>query len=169
MPLIGGGAYPTLEPMTGAGSGAVQEKQRAWLSEIVAKLNDLFEGDLTDQDRLVYMNDVLRGKLLESETLIQQATNNTKEQFANSPGHCQLAGVEPSHSRSVARRCGRASGPRHARVGRGTGLVSLSCWSHELRAPGRYTLAVIPRVGGRYMAQDLTTVRSTWVTITITP
>ena len=39
----------------------------------------------TDQDKLVYVNNVIKGKLLESETLRQQATNNTKEQFANSP------------------------------------------------------------------------------------
>ena len=63
----------------------MQEKQRARLSEIVAKLNDLFKGELTDQDKLVYVNDVLKGKLLESTTLQQQAANNTKEQFANSP------------------------------------------------------------------------------------
>ena len=31
------------------------------------------------------MNNVLKGKLLESEVLVQQATNNTKEQIANSP------------------------------------------------------------------------------------
>ena len=31
------------------------------------------------------MNNVIKGKLLESETLQQQAANNTKEQFANSP------------------------------------------------------------------------------------
>jgi type I restriction enzyme R subunit len=48
-------------------------------------VNDLFDGELTDQDKLVYVNNVLKGKLLESETLRQQATNNTKEQFANSP------------------------------------------------------------------------------------
>ena len=48
-------------------------------------MNDLFEGELTDQDKLVYVNNVIKGKLLESETLEQQATNNTKEQFANSP------------------------------------------------------------------------------------
>ena len=36
-------------------------------------------------DKLVYVNDVLKGKLLESATLAQQAANNTKEQFANSP------------------------------------------------------------------------------------
>jgi len=31
------------------------------------------------------VNNVIKGKLLESETLRQQAANNTKEQFANSP------------------------------------------------------------------------------------
>jgi type I restriction enzyme R subunit len=30
-------------------------------------------------------DDVIKGKLLESELLMQQAANNTKEQFANSP------------------------------------------------------------------------------------
>ncbi len=31
------------------------------------------------------MNNVIKGKLLESEKLALQAANNTKEQFANSP------------------------------------------------------------------------------------
>ena len=35
--------------------------------------------------KLVYVNNVLKGKLLASEVLAQQANNNTKEQFANSP------------------------------------------------------------------------------------
>ncbi|HYD52115.1 MAG TPA: DEAD/DEAH box helicase family protein [Gemmatimonadaceae bacterium] len=82
---LAGGQYPTLEPITGEGSGSVQEKQRAWLSEIVARVNELFEGELTDQDKLVYVNDVLKGKLLESEMLREQAASNTKEQFASSP------------------------------------------------------------------------------------
>jgi type I restriction enzyme R subunit len=34
---------------------------------------------------LVYVNGVLKGKLMESETLRQQARHNTKEQFSNSP------------------------------------------------------------------------------------
>ncbi len=49
------------------------------------RVNDLFEGDLTDDDQLVYVNNVIKGKLLESEMLVQQAANNTKEQFSNSP------------------------------------------------------------------------------------
>jgi type I restriction enzyme R subunit len=84
MPLVAG-ENPRLEPITEAGGGSVQEKQRARLNEIIQRLNELFEGDLTDQDKLVYVNNVIMGKLLESETLKQQATNNTKEQFANSP------------------------------------------------------------------------------------
>jgi type I restriction enzyme R subunit len=34
-------------------------------AEIIAKVNDLFEGDLTDDDQLVYVNNVIKGKLLE--------------------------------------------------------------------------------------------------------
>jgi type I restriction enzyme R subunit len=84
MPLSEG-EKTMLDPMTEAGSGSVQEKEKVLLAEIIEKVNDLFEGELTDQDKLVYVNNVIKGKLLESETLRQQATNNTKEQFANSP------------------------------------------------------------------------------------
>jgi type I restriction enzyme R subunit len=42
-------------------------------------------GELAEGDKLVYVNNVIKGKLLESEVLVQQATNNTKEQLANSP------------------------------------------------------------------------------------
>jgi len=84
MPLVAG-ENPRLEPITEAGGGSVQEKQRARLNEIIQRLNELFEGDLTDQDKLVYVNNVIMGKLLECEKLKQQAANNTKEQFANSP------------------------------------------------------------------------------------
>ncbi len=84
MPL-GDGENPKLEPITEIGGGMIQEKQKALLNEIIKKVNDLFEGELTDQDKLVYVNNVIKGKLLESETLRQQAANNTKEQFANSP------------------------------------------------------------------------------------
>ena len=84
MPL-GDGETPKLAPITEAGSGSVQDKEKALLNEIIEKVNDLFEGELSDQDKLVYVNNVIKGKLLESEKLQQQATNNSKEQFANSP------------------------------------------------------------------------------------
>jgi type I restriction enzyme R subunit len=76
---------PALPPITGVGSGAVQEKEKALLAEIIAKVNDLFDGDLTDDDQLIYVNKVIKGKLLESEELRSQARNNSKTQFASSP------------------------------------------------------------------------------------
>jgi len=82
---LGEGEKPKLAGFEETGTGIVRDKQKALLAEIIAKVNDLFEGDLTDDDRLVYVNNVLKGKLLESETLVEQAANNTKEQFANSP------------------------------------------------------------------------------------
>ena len=83
--LLGAGDTPKLDPITETGSGRVQEKETAYLSAIIEKVNDLFEGELTDQDKLVYVNKVIMGKLLESPKLQQQAANNSREQFANSP------------------------------------------------------------------------------------
>nr|WP_227657691.1 hypothetical protein [Candidatus Magnetaquicoccus inordinatus] len=71
--------------MTATGTGEVQEKEKVLLAEIIQKVNTLFEGELSDDDKLIYINHVLKGKLLESEILVQQAANNTKEQFSNSP------------------------------------------------------------------------------------
>ena len=77
--------YPELPPLSEAGSGRVRDEKKALLNEIIEKVNDLFKGQLTENDKLVYVNNVIMGKLLESETLAKQAVNNTKEQFANSP------------------------------------------------------------------------------------
>ncbi|MGU3778381.1 type I restriction endonuclease subunit R [Burkholderia metallica] len=82
---LGHGEAPKLPPMDAVGSGAVQEKEKAFLDEIIQKVNGLFDGQLTDDDQLVYVNGVLKGKLLENEVLVQQAAINSKEQFANSP------------------------------------------------------------------------------------
>jgi type I restriction enzyme R subunit len=79
------GEAPKLAPLTETGSGSVQDKEKARLAEIIEKVNGLFEGELTDDDQLVYVNDVIKKKMLESEELVTQATNNTKAQFAASP------------------------------------------------------------------------------------
>ena len=63
----------------------MQDKEKALLAEIIARLNELFTGELTDNDKVIYVRSVIRGKLLESETLRQQAAANSKQQFANSP------------------------------------------------------------------------------------
>ena len=74
-----------LQPPSEVGSGSVQEKEKIRLAEIIERVNDLFTGDITDDDRLVYVNNVIKGKLMESEELAVQAQNNTKEQFSDSP------------------------------------------------------------------------------------
>ena len=55
------------------------------LSEIIEKLNELFTGELTDDDKVIYVGKVIKGKMLESTTLQQQAASNSKEQFKTSP------------------------------------------------------------------------------------
>jgi type I restriction enzyme R subunit len=74
-------AIPGMAP----GGGGVQEKDKVELAEIIAKLNELFSGELGDNDKIPYVCSVIRGKLIESTTLQQQAAANSKEQFSNSP------------------------------------------------------------------------------------
>lgn len=82
---LGEGDKPTLDPIGESGTGQVYDPEKVIIDAIIKKVNELFEGELSDDDKLVYVNNVLKGKLLESDILVQQATNNTKEQFANSP------------------------------------------------------------------------------------
>ena len=78
------GESPKLKPGTETGSGTIRDPEKVLLSEIIAKVTDLFEGELTEDDKLVYLNHV-KTKLMESDVLRQQAANNSKQQFANSP------------------------------------------------------------------------------------
>jgi type I restriction enzyme R subunit len=81
--LAQGEAVPI--PGLAPGGGAVQVKEKALLSEVISKLNELFTGDLTDHDKIAYVGTVIKNKLMESKTLQQQAASNTKEQFSSSP------------------------------------------------------------------------------------
>jgi type I restriction enzyme R subunit len=79
------GRRDKLDPITEAERRRVHERERASLRDLIERINELFSGDLTENDKLVYVNQVLRRKLLESKTLQQQAASNSKEQFASSP------------------------------------------------------------------------------------
>ena len=76
---------PKLPSVTAPGTGSLKDEDKVRLLEIIAKLNDLFVGDITDDDKIGYVMGTLRTKLLASELLAQQAANNAKEQFAASP------------------------------------------------------------------------------------
>ena len=96
---LGVGASPKLEPISETGSGSVREKERVYMAELIEKLNGLFDGELTDDDRLVYVGNVIRTKMLESPTLREQAANNTKEQFGTSPdlGNALMSALIDTH------------------------------------------------------------------------
>ena len=84
LPLLPGLGDP-LQPIKNSGAGLVREREKALMDELIERVNELFSGELTDDDKLVYVQQVLGAKMLESRTLQQQARNNTKEQFGSSP------------------------------------------------------------------------------------
>ena len=78
------GDKPTLPPITEVGGGIVRDDDKALLSAIIEKVNELFGADTTDGDQLSFVRSVA-AKLQESTTLTKQAGSNSKEQFDNSP------------------------------------------------------------------------------------
>ncbi|AUM16934.1 MULTISPECIES: type I restriction endonuclease subunit R [Rhodococcus] len=79
--LTGGVA---LESAKEAGTGTVRDPEMVALDEVIAKINDLFAGDHPDSSvRNVVTH--IRDRLEESETLQQQAQNNSMQQFSASP------------------------------------------------------------------------------------
>lgn len=81
--LVLGTGAEKLNPLAETGSANVQDKEKALLSEILSRMNDLFTG-VTDNDQLSYAM-ALKGKLIENEVLAEQAGSNQKEQFESSP------------------------------------------------------------------------------------
>jgi type I restriction enzyme R subunit len=85
MPLAdSAGEDPKLKPMTEVGSAQVHDADLVRLREIIQKLNELFEGELTDKDQINYVHGI-RDKMLENPVLAQQAAANQKDQFGASP------------------------------------------------------------------------------------
>jgi len=76
----GEGLYPTQ-----TGGGEVRDRHKESLDAILQAINAVFAGEIDPQDKLIYVNNVIKGKLLDCELLVQQAIHSTKEQFADSP------------------------------------------------------------------------------------
>ena len=74
------GEQITLPPVSDAGSGKAREDEMAPLAAIVAKMNDLFAGDLSEADLVGYIT-TIHGKLMENPKLAEQAANNSENQF----------------------------------------------------------------------------------------
>jgi type I restriction enzyme R subunit len=81
--LASGSEDGKLKPLTDLGSGKPHDPEQVLLTQVVRQMNDLFEG-VTDTDLLPFALHI-SGKMLENETLAEQAAANTKEQFDASP------------------------------------------------------------------------------------
>lgn len=65
---------------TDIGTGKAKSKQEVWLSQIIARLNELFITDgLTDKDMVNYLF-TIRDKVSENERVMHQVANNSPEQ-----------------------------------------------------------------------------------------
>lgn len=78
------GSGEALRPVAFTGAGTPHDPEKAYLSELIKELNELFEGELTDADVINYTNSI-RDKVLESPTLRKQALANTKDRLIISP------------------------------------------------------------------------------------
>ena len=73
-----------LQPAKESGTGAARDPEMVALEEVIAQINDLFSGDHPDSSvRNVVAH--IKDRLEESETLQQQAQNNSLAQFSASP------------------------------------------------------------------------------------
>lgn len=75
---------PGLDPITAIGSGAIHEKHRSALEEIIGKLNERF-GDRYGIGAVDLTVNHIMGKLAVDYDLARQAEVNTPQQFAESP------------------------------------------------------------------------------------
>ena len=113
-------------------TGAI-ERVKARLAEIIEKVNTLFEGELTENDKLVYVNDVLLGKLLESELLAKSIRRLHK---GGRFGRLQRTGVQRRRSRADVTQRSRLAAHRrrrrrrchHCRRVSCTGRPGPRCW-----------------------------------------
>jgi type I restriction enzyme R subunit len=90
-----GGDEPTLTPIKGTGGRDPKDRLRAFLKELIAKLNDAFGKEITDQDKVafaVHISEKLRG----NETVMAQVMNNPLDQAmrADLPGATVTAIVD---------------------------------------------------------------------------
>ncbi len=70
-----GGYLDNIDP----GAGVVREPKTDLLGEIIEKMNDIFAGELTEDDKLNYARSI-KDKVMENEAVQEQIKNNTREQ-----------------------------------------------------------------------------------------
>jgi type I restriction enzyme R subunit len=101
MPIDEGKPQP-LRPTSGNPGKSIQDRQRAFLSELIHKLNELFGEGITEDDKLAFAMQVSE-KLRKNETVMDQVQNNSREQAlkADLPQAANAAIVEALSSHNA--------------------------------------------------------------------
>ena len=73
-----------LQPAKESGTGSARDPELVALEDVISQINDLFSGDHPDSSVRSVVTHV-KDRLEESETLQQQAQNNSLAQFSASP------------------------------------------------------------------------------------
>lgn len=73
------GETPTLDPITDNGMREGRDRQKAYLEELIEKLNNAFGKDMSDKDKVALAVHVSE-KLRDDKQVMAQVENNTKEQ-----------------------------------------------------------------------------------------
>ena len=75
---VGEGAG-VLRPATGVGAGEGRDGERAFLSELIEKLHDLFGAGITEDDKVMFAVHISE-KLRSNDNVMAQVESNTREQ-----------------------------------------------------------------------------------------
>ena len=84
-PLVLGEGDNIPIPISNPGGGGFADEVKVKLSEIIEKLNQLFSVDLPDREKVDYVANVIKGKILDSRKLQKQARKVSKEELRRSP------------------------------------------------------------------------------------
>ena len=134
---LAGGDQPEIKPIGEAGTGQVREEKRAYLTEDHREgSTSCSKGDLTENDKLVYVNNVIKGKLLESKTLIRagrKAIRRSNSQHHRTSGkeilHAIMEALEAHETMSSQALDSEGSQRRHQRHPFGTGqALRIASW-----------------------------------------
>jgi type I restriction enzyme R subunit len=93
--LDGNGITPELDPIIDSGSRDPRDRERAYLAELIEKLNKAFGQSITEADKVAFAIHVSE-KLRHNTQVMAQVQNNTKEQAlrADLPGALVKTAVE---------------------------------------------------------------------------
>jgi type I restriction enzyme, R subunit len=126
-----------LPPPGEVGSGESRDPLLAKLAAIIQRMNDLFEGELSEADLLSYANHI-RDKMLENPTLGEQAQHNTKEQFALGDFRTAMMDAVAEGLESYQSMAGQVLGNERIREGFATVLLDIVYTALKERQAGEW-------------------------------